>query len=174
MQTKYRAKYRKMVQLILLGLAFTAIILGACYKVDAESTYYFIIEKKENPAGGAVSFPYHWMWYEKDREPSTNTLGIPIQLTEVSIEGFKKALAPYLSMNNIQSLQIYYEDSYCWKLKGTSVQTTTSYVAPPPSPTSTSTTSTTISTEEPQGIGGLSLELFIIIVAIVIVLVLLL
>jgi len=59
-----------------------AIVLGAYYNVNvkAENAYYFIIEKKEiekkeNPAGGAIDYAYHWMWYEKDREPSTNALG---------------------------------------------------------------------------------------------------
>ena len=72
-----------------------AIVLGAYYNVNvkAENTYYFIIEKKENPAGGAIDYAYHWMWYEKDREPSTNALGIPIQLKEVSLDGFKQALS---------------------------------------------------------------------------------
>jgi len=164
-------------KIIVLGIlaVFASMLLIAAHAASS-STYYFIIEKKENPAGGAISYAYHWMWYEKDREPSTNTLGIPIQLKEVSIEGFKQALAPYLNMHSIQDLQIYYEDSYCWKLKGTCADTTASY-APPPSYTRTTSTTATITstatTETPQGIGDLPLELFIIAVVAIILLVLL-
>lgn len=163
-------------KIIVLGIlaVFASMLLIAAHAASS-NTYYFIIEKKESPAGGAISYAYHWMWYEKDKEPSTNTLGIPIQLKEANIEGFKQALAPYLSMHSIQDLQIYYEDSYCWKLKGTSVETTTSY-APPPSYTrtiSTTTATATTTTEAPQGTGDLSLELFIIVVVIIMLLILL-
>lgn len=133
-----------------------------------QSTYYFVVEKRENPAGGAIAYVYHWMWYEKDREPSTNTLGVPIQLQEPNTEGFKKALAPYLSMHNIQDLQIYYEDGYCWKLKGASVVET--YTPPP---TYTRTTTTSPATQDPQEMIGIPLWAFTIIVAAAILLLLL-
>jgi hypothetical protein len=167
MQTKYRAKYRKMVQLILLGLAFTAIILGACYKADASvvETTYLKVSKTVKTAP-AIAFPYYEA-YECNPDWSLKyTLFTPIDTRDV-IQQLKLQFG-------LTDVTLHHEDSSWWYYVGTRL---IEQPQPTTSTTRTSTvsiTSTTISTEEPQGIGGLSLELFIIAVAIVIVLVLLL
>jgi len=160
-----------MVQLILLGLAFTAIILGACYKADASvvETTYLKVSKTVKTAP-AIAYPYYEA-YECNPDWSLKyTLFTPIDTRDV-IQQLKLQFG-------LTDVTLHHEDSSWWYYVGTRLieqpqPTTSTTRTSTVSITSTSTTSTTISTEAPQGIGGLPLELFIIAVAIALLLILL-